>query len=33
VVNPDTVQAQIQRGIIFGITAALHGKIVRIAVA
>jgi len=27
VVNPDTVQAQIQGGIIFGITAALHGEI------
>jgi isoquinoline 1-oxidoreductase subunit beta len=27
VVNPDTVRAQIQSGIIFGITAALHGKI------
>ena len=27
VVNPDTVQAQIQSGIIFGITAALHGEI------
>jgi isoquinoline 1-oxidoreductase beta subunit len=27
VVNPDTVQAQIQSGIIFGITAALYGKI------
>jgi isoquinoline 1-oxidoreductase subunit beta len=27
VVNPDTVQAQIQSAIIFGITAALHGKI------
>ena len=26
-VNPDTVRAQIQSGIIFGITAALHGKI------
>jgi isoquinoline 1-oxidoreductase beta subunit len=26
-VNPDTVQAQIQSAIIFGITAALHGKI------
>jgi isoquinoline 1-oxidoreductase subunit beta len=26
-VNPDTVQAQIQSGIIFGITAALHGEI------
>jgi isoquinoline 1-oxidoreductase subunit beta len=27
VVNPDTVQAQIQSGIIFGITAALYGEI------
>src|SRR5215831_12557030 len=27
VVNPDTVRAQIQSGIIFGITAALYGKI------
>jgi isoquinoline 1-oxidoreductase subunit beta len=27
VVNPDTVQAQIQSAIIFGITAALYGKI------
>ena len=27
VVNPDTVQAQIQSGIIFGATAALYGKI------
>jgi isoquinoline 1-oxidoreductase beta subunit len=27
VVNPDTVQAQIQSGIIFGTTAALYGKI------
>jgi isoquinoline 1-oxidoreductase subunit beta len=27
VVNPDTVQAQVQSGIIFGITAALHGQI------
>src|SRR5262249_2564099 len=27
VVNPETVQAQIQSGIIFGITAALHGEI------
>jgi isoquinoline 1-oxidoreductase beta subunit len=27
VVNPDTVQAQIQGAIIFGITAALHGEI------
>jgi isoquinoline 1-oxidoreductase subunit beta len=27
VINPDTVRAQIQSGIIFGITAALHGKI------
>jgi len=27
VVNPDTVQAQIQSAIIFGITAALHGRI------
>jgi len=26
-VNPDTVQAQIQSAIIFGITAALHGEI------
>jgi isoquinoline 1-oxidoreductase subunit beta len=27
VVNPDTVQAQMQSGIIFGITAALYGEI------
>jgi isoquinoline 1-oxidoreductase subunit beta len=27
VVNPDTVQAQIQSAIIFGITAALHGEV------
>jgi isoquinoline 1-oxidoreductase beta subunit len=27
VVNPDTVRAQIQSGIIFGVTAALYGKI------
>jgi len=27
VVNPDTVQAQIQSAIIFGITASLHGQI------
>jgi isoquinoline 1-oxidoreductase beta subunit len=27
VVNPDTVKAQIEGGIIFGITAALHGQI------
>ncbi len=27
VVNPDTVRAQIQGAVIFGITAALHGKI------
>jgi isoquinoline 1-oxidoreductase subunit beta len=27
VVNPDTVEAQIQGAIIFGITAALHGEI------
>jgi isoquinoline 1-oxidoreductase subunit beta len=27
VINPDTVRAQIQSAIIFGITAALHGKI------
>jgi isoquinoline 1-oxidoreductase beta subunit len=27
VVNPDTVQAQIQSAVIFGITAALHGEI------
>jgi isoquinoline 1-oxidoreductase beta subunit len=26
-VNPDTIQAQVQSGIIFGITAALYGKI------
>jgi len=26
-VNPDTVRAQIQSGVIFGITAALHGEI------
>src|ERR1700726_1380398 len=27
VVNPDTVQAQIQSAVIFGITAALHGEV------
>jgi isoquinoline 1-oxidoreductase beta subunit len=27
VVNPDTVQAQIQSAIVFGVTAALHGEI------
>jgi isoquinoline 1-oxidoreductase beta subunit len=27
IVNPDTVQAQIQGAIVFGITAALHGEI------
>jgi isoquinoline 1-oxidoreductase beta subunit len=27
VVNPDTVQAQVQSAVVFGITAALHGKI------
>jgi isoquinoline 1-oxidoreductase subunit beta len=27
VVNPDTVQAQIQSAVIFGVTAALYGKI------
>jgi isoquinoline 1-oxidoreductase beta subunit len=27
IVNPDTVQAQIQSAIIFGITAALHGEV------
>jgi isoquinoline 1-oxidoreductase subunit beta len=27
VINPDTVRAQVQSAIIFGITAALHGKI------
>jgi isoquinoline 1-oxidoreductase beta subunit len=27
VVNPDTVEAQIQGGVIFGLTAALHGEI------
>jgi isoquinoline 1-oxidoreductase beta subunit len=27
VVNPDTVRAQIQSAIMFGITAALHGEI------
>jgi isoquinoline 1-oxidoreductase beta subunit len=27
VVNPDTVQAQVQSGIIFGATAALYGEI------
>jgi isoquinoline 1-oxidoreductase beta subunit len=27
VVNPDTVKAQIEGGIIFGITAALYGQI------
>jgi isoquinoline 1-oxidoreductase subunit beta len=27
VVNPDTVRAQVQSGVVFGITAALHGEI------
>jgi isoquinoline 1-oxidoreductase beta subunit len=27
VVNPDTVQAQVQSGVMFGITAALYGEI------
>jgi isoquinoline 1-oxidoreductase beta subunit len=27
VVNPDTVRAQIQSAVVFGITAALHGEI------
>jgi isoquinoline 1-oxidoreductase beta subunit len=27
VVNPDTVQAQVQGGLLFGVTAALHGEI------
>jgi isoquinoline 1-oxidoreductase beta subunit len=27
VVNPDTVRAQIQSAVIFGVTAALYGKI------
>jgi isoquinoline 1-oxidoreductase beta subunit len=27
VVNPDTVQAQVQSAVMFGITAALHGQI------
>ena len=27
VVNPDTVRAQLQSGVVFGITAALHGEI------
>ena len=27
VVNPDIVRAQMEGGIIFGLTAALHGKI------
>jgi isoquinoline 1-oxidoreductase beta subunit len=27
VINPDTVQAQIQSAVIFGVTAALHGQI------
>jgi len=27
VINPDTVEAQIQSGIIFGASAALHGEI------
>ena len=26
-VNPDTVRAQVESGIIFGVTAALHGEI------
>jgi len=26
-INPDTVQAQLQSAVIFGITAALHGEI------
>jgi isoquinoline 1-oxidoreductase beta subunit len=34
VVNPDTVQAQIQSAIIFGVTAALYGEItIRAAVS
>ncbi len=27
VVNPDTIEAQIQGGVVFGLTAALHGEI------
>ena len=27
VVNPDTVEAQMQSGIVYGLTAALHGEI------
>jgi isoquinoline 1-oxidoreductase beta subunit len=27
VVNPDTVRAQVQSGVVFGVTAALHGEI------
>ena len=27
VVNPDTVRAQVQSGVIFGLTAALYGEI------
>ena len=27
VVNPDTLAAQVQGGLIFGLTAALHGNI------
>jgi isoquinoline 1-oxidoreductase beta subunit len=27
VVNPDTVRAQVQGAVVFGITAALHGEI------
>jgi isoquinoline 1-oxidoreductase beta subunit len=27
VINPDTVQAQIQSGVMFGVTAALYGEI------
>ena len=27
VVNPDTVRAQIQSGIVFGVTAALYGEV------
>ena len=27
VINPDTVQAQLQSGIMFGLTAALYGEI------
>ena len=27
IVNPDTIEAQVEGGIVFGLTAALHGKI------